>query len=211
MENKGENKNTNENGMFNWTHDVPKNTKQHFLNALQLLQHHPNPRILEIGTFTGVSIIEMLKVLPNASGTVIDNWKLDLNELTTCKKYSSNFNTDIRGVFLQNIKMAGVDKRIEILEGNSCDILRNLLRDKRRFDFIYVDGSHQCLDVLTDLILSWELLNKNGIFGIDDVAWTGYGNDWNIPLPAVTHFTAKYQNEFVMVSGHYRLFLRKTV
>lgn len=39
------------------------------------------------------------------------------------------------------------------------------------FDFIYVDGSHQCADVMSDLIMSFHLLRVGGIVACDDYAW----------------------------------------
>jgi hypothetical protein len=59
-----------------------------------------------------------------------------------------------------------------------------------KFDFIYVDGSHKCLDCHYDLLLSWLLLKKNGILAIDDVIWNLDTTDdpLNIPYYGCMHF-----------------------
>ena len=37
-----------------------------------------------------------------------------------------------------------------------------------RFDFIYIDGDHDSLPVLTDCVLAWSLLKQGGIMACDD-------------------------------------------
>lgn len=39
------------------------------------------------------------------------------------------------------------------------------------FDFIYIDGSHEAPDVLTDAVLSFELLKIGGLLCFDDFEW----------------------------------------
>ena len=48
------------------------------------------------------------------------------------------------------------------------------------FDFIYVDGSHQAPDVISDAILCFNLLRVGGVMGFDDYTWAEnlpYGKD----------------------------------
>ena len=40
-----------------------------------------------------------------------------------------------------------------------------------KFDFIYVDGSHEAPDVLFDAILAHKLVKNNGIIAFDDYLW----------------------------------------
>ena len=71
-----------------------------------------------------------------------------------------------------------------------------------KFDLIYVDGSHRLLDCYSDLILSWELLDKNGMFIIDD-----YLYNKNIilesPYEAVNQFLEKYKNKYTCISSNF--------
>jgi predicted O-methyltransferase YrrM len=39
------------------------------------------------------------------------------------------------------------------------------------FDLIYVDGSHQASDVLTDSIITFQLLRVGGVMTFDDYVW----------------------------------------
>ena len=47
--------------------------------------------------------------------------------------------------------------------------LCELIEAGQQFDFIYVDGSHKCLDCYGDMILAWQLLRKGGVLAVDDV------------------------------------------
>ena len=82
---------------------------------------------------------------------------------------------------------------------------RNIL-DK--FDIIYVDGSHRLLDCYTDLVLSWELLEKNGLMIIDDYLFNK-NNILESPFEAVNEFLNKYENKYTLLSKNYRVFLVK--
>ena len=39
------------------------------------------------------------------------------------------------------------------------------------FDFIYIDGSHQAPDVLSDAVLGFKLLKIGGVMAFDDYIW----------------------------------------
>jgi len=202
----------NEYGMYGWVHDIPTGSKIIFQNVLSLLKRVNNPKILEIGTYVGTSIIEMLKN-NNATATVIDCWQLSPLEQTNIKKYSNNKATieTAYDVFIKNIENANVKDRITIIRDDSCSALNNLLRNNEYFDFIYVDGSHKCLDTHYDLILSWNVLKKNGILAIDDYEWSVNDSILESPEIGINHFLDKYKKEYVILSKLYRIFLRKIV
>ena len=146
--------------MLNWTHDLPtgENSKEKFLEALA----RANPkRILEIGTFAGTSLIEMLKLYPDAKGVAIDSWKnYDEDGIEPFLKVEEN---NIEKVFYENIIKAGMSERVAALKGDSVERLASLIRTGDRFDFIYIDGSHACLDCYADMVMAWNLLNKNAV------------------------------------------------
>ena len=102
----------------------------------------------------------------------------------------------IEGAFYRNIENAGLSSRISALKGDSYDILLEMNRLEEKYDFIYVDGSHLCLDVYLDLMLSWKLLNVGGIMAIDDYS-LNICNDFEKlerPFEAVNHFLEKCGN-----------------
>ena len=193
-------------GMYNWTNNIPLNSYNQFLQILDYIKWKNAQKIiniLEIGTYTGTSIIKFLELLPNSQATVIDIWKnYNENNLEILFNIEEN-NTE--QIFYKNIENANMKNRIKIYKGESATILLN---DIGKFDFIYVDGSHKLLDLHLDLILSFNILNKGGIMGIDDYLY----NKENIlesPYEGVNHFLEKYKNKIKILSKEYRIFIEK--
>lgn len=199
--------------MYNWTNDIPTNSKVEFESILSNFKELDKCRILEIGAFTGTSIINMLKILPNSFGTTIDRWanyienidSKSIDILKNMEKYN------IEKIYKQNLKKMGVEHRVETLKGDSRDMLINLLKERREFDFIYVDGSHEAFDCYLDCELSWDLLVKGGIMGIDDYQYKFNEEDIiHKPFEGINWFLEKHKNEYSILLKNYRVFIQKT-
>jgi len=196
--------------MLNWVHDLPSNEghKVRFLEALAVA----NPkRILEIGTFAGTSLIEMLNLYPNATGVAIDAWKsYEEDDITSLKMIKIN---EVEKVFHNNVKKAGMSHRVTAMKGDSVSKLVELLRGNNTFDFIYVDGGHKCLDCYGDMILAWNLLQHGGVLAVDDVTYrierVKQGDLLGYPYMAKKHFLEKFAGQFRVLSDTYRLFIQK--
>lgn len=153
----------------------------------------------------------MLRLYPNAYGTAIDTWKnYNENDIEIIKYIEEN---NIERVFYENIKKANMSDRIIVFKGDSVNILIKLVEAKQRFDFIYVDGSHKCLDCYTDMVLAWHLLSKGGVLAVDDILY-GYnrviaGDILSYPLMAKYHFMEKFIGQYEVLSDSYRLFIQK--
>ena len=197
-------------GMYNWIQDLPKgiNSKNKFLEAL--VKANPS-RILEIGTFAGTSLIEMLRLYPSATGVAIDSWKNYMEDNISILGSIEQDNIEL--VFYENIGKAGMATRIRGLKGDSADKLIELIRSREEFDFIYVDGSHKCLDCYTDMILSWSLLKTGGVLAVDDITYNYdrviAGDYLGYPLMGKKHFMEKMKGQYEVISDSYRLFIRK--
>jgi len=46
--------------------------------------------------------------------------------------------------------------------------LLKFIENKEVFDFMYIDGSHKCIDVYNDCVLAWRILRKGGLMVLDD-------------------------------------------
>jgi predicted O-methyltransferase YrrM len=68
--------------------------------------------------------------------------------------------------FDRNVAAIGATHKVIKKVGPSAEILPKLPASK--FDFVYVDGSHQAANVLTDAVYSWRCLKKAGIMVLDD-------------------------------------------
>ena len=173
-----------------------------FLNILELFRNK-KCHILEVGTYVGTSVINMLKYLDDATAMVIDRWEnYDEDEFL-----SNIIKNNVEKIFYQNLKMSNMENRITAIKGDSKDILQNL--EKNQFDFIYVDGDHTYNGCYTDLVLSWDLLKENGILAIDDYLWKK--NESDNPHNAVNHFMDKYKDKIIVLDIEYRIFLQKSL
>ena len=93
------------------------------------------------------------------------------------------------------------------------DLLLELICEKMQYDFIYVDGSHKCLDVYLDLFLSWQLLRKGGVMAIDDYMYNvdKIGEQpYEYPYQAVKQFLKDNEGQYTLIDMDYRVFLEKT-
>jgi predicted O-methyltransferase YrrM/tetratricopeptide (TPR) repeat protein len=198
-------------GVENWTHDQPTGHKKFVEEALRVA----NPtRILEIGAHAGVSLIDMLQRYPSATAIAIDTWDAYEEPDTMIAPFAQNKETNrVEAAFYQNIKVAAMEHRIQARKGDSTKQLSELLTKGERFDFIYLDASHMCLDVYADMVLSWNLLTTGGVLAVNDVMYHAdevmEGNVLPYPLVAKQHFMKKYVKQYDVVSDSYRLFLKK--
>lgn len=196
--------------MKNWSHDVPKGEKIYFTNVLNELKNIEHPKILEIGTYAGVSIMKMLEIVTNAYCVCIDNWGLSNDELESCKNHADNkylTMNQIRDTFFSNTK--NKKSQIRLIEKDSANAMAQLNNENELFDFIYVDGSHRADDTLMDMCMAWSLLKKGGIIGIDDYLYIPINNNGGRPLHAVDYFMRKLKGHYTLITKNYRVFLRK--
>jgi predicted O-methyltransferase YrrM len=194
--------------MLNWTLDIPYGTKDNFLQILHELPKKSN--ILEVGTFAGTSIIQFLKNVVDSTGVVIDSWcdySEHFNETNNETVVSKISQLEVEKNFYLNIKASGLEDRIKVLKGKSFDKLLQL--QGSAFDFIYIDGSHKCLDVYMDACLSWKLLKIDGILAFDDYMFNK-DDVLNSPYHGINYFMETIKGEYIIIIQNYRLFLKKT-
>jgi tetratricopeptide (TPR) repeat protein len=208
-------------GMYNWTDDLPVGHKQHFLDSIDYFNNSyakfktTDPvKVLEIGTYTGISLINIVKLIPNSIGVGVDMWaNYDENHpLHTGSSVSVLKNMDELGVeesFYKNVKTEGMEERITGIKGDSYNVLFSMLKENRVFDFIYVDGSHLLLDCYSDMILSWRLLAKGGMLAIDDYLYKSDESAVDSPFEGVNKFLKKHQHEIKIIHAGYRVFVQK--
>jgi len=195
--------------MYNWTNDLPENSIKQFIDTLEYIKwkNTKEINILEIGTFSGTSVIKFLELLPNSKACVIDKWE-NYNE-NNIDYLSSIKELNIEKVFYDNIKNVDIQDRVTVFKGDSSSVLIELQNThKNYFDFIYVDGSHKMLDCYTDLLLSFNLLKKGGVLGIDDYLYNKE-TVLDSPYEGVNHFLNKFIKEVKILSKEYRVFLEK--
>ena len=111
-------------------------------------------KILEIGTFTGLSTLSMALGLPE-DGMII---ALDKNSET---------NTKAKEFF----KKAEQDKKIKTIINPALDTLNELKKENLIFDIIFIDADKENYKYYYNK--SFDLLKRGGLMIIDNVLWHG--------------------------------------
>ncbi len=117
-------------------------------------------KILEIGTFTGLSTLSMSLALPD-NGRIV---ALDKNEKTT--KTANNF-----------FKKAKQENKIKTIIKPALESLKDLKEKNIKFDLVFIDADKENYENYYDLSLN--LIDINGLVVIDNVLWHGEVADKN--------------------------------
>jgi hypothetical protein len=198
-------------GMYNWTNDLPFGEKQIFLEVIKYFNdkhnnNNNNPvKVLEIGTYAGISLINLIQNIPNSTGVGVDMW-CNYNENNLLESID---NLKVKDSFFKNIKTAGLQDKIVGIQKDSTDALLNYIQSREKFHFIYVDGSHLLLDCYSDLVLAWEILEQGGILAVDDYLYKK-NSILDSPFEAVNHFLTRYNGKYKLLHKSYRVFLEKS-
>ena len=124
----------------------------HFLHLL--IKSAKIKKILEIGTFTGLSTLTMSLALPENASVLT----LDKNQETS--KVAINF-----------FKKAIQENKIKTIVGSALQNLKNLIDKKQKFDLIFIDADKE--NYKNYFNHSVDLIDKDGLIVIDNVLWRG--------------------------------------
>ena len=117
-------------------------------------------KILEIGTFTGLSTLSMSLGLPE-DGSLI---ALDKNKETN-------------NIAIKFFKKANQDKKIKTIIKPALESIKELNKDNFSFDIIFIDADKSNYQNYYDTTI--DLVKKNGLIIIDNVLWHGEVADEN--------------------------------
>jgi cephalosporin hydroxylase len=160
---------------------------QHWKNWLILTEDQKISKVLEIGSFEGRSACTMIEHFSKTAPLevfCIDHWggSADLKDFDM-KKVEQRFDRNIQRAITGPTHPVRVQKH----RGKSIEILSSLLVNGYReyFDIVFVDGSHLASDVLSDLVLSYELCAIGGLIICDDYLWSDvpHGSEDLLALP----------------------------
>jgi len=130
----------------------------HFLHLL--IKSSKIKKILEIGTFTGLSTLSMALAL-SENGSI---FALDKNQETS-------------NIALNFFKKAAQDHKIKMIIAPALESLKNLTYEKHKFDFVFIDADKE--NYKNYFNHSIELIDKDGLIVIDNVLWHGEVVDVN--------------------------------
>jgi len=124
----------------------------HFLHLI--IKISKIKKILEIGTFTGLSTLSMSLALPK-DGRLI---ALDKNQETN--KIALNF-----------FKKAKQDNKIQTIIGPALESLKIFKEKKEKFDLVFIDADKENYKIYYEECLN--LIDQDGLIIIDNVLWHG--------------------------------------
>ena len=124
----------------------------HFLHLIIKISNIK--KILEIGTFTGLSTLSMSLALPE-NGELIT---LDKNEKTS--EIAINF-----------FKKAKQENKIKIITNPAIESLNDLKKNNKKFDLVFIDADKE--NYINYFNESLDLICKDGLIVIDNVLWHG--------------------------------------
>jgi predicted O-methyltransferase YrrM len=153
-----------------------------------------NLKYLEIGVAEGKSAFWMLENIlthPKSQATLVDP-----------------FFRNYRKVFFSNYESYPYKSKIIIKEGLSEVVLRKL--PLNHYNIIYIDGSHNGINVFYDLANSWQLLKVGGLLIIDDKQWKEKELPIQLrPEQTVNAFLNVFSDEFEIVHKEYQVWVKK--
>jgi hypothetical protein len=162
-------------------------------------------RVLELGSFEGLSACFLLWRLTDAQITCVDTFA----GIPGYEAYGIG-GPDLEQRFDHNVALVDAS-RVQKRAGVTHRVLRDLLDEDASFDLAYVDASHRALDVLADAALTWQLLVPGGICIFDD-----YGpipdrvDPLDHPTLAIDAFRRLVAGELEIVDDQRQLIVRKT-
>lgn len=110
--------------------------------------------ILEVGTALGFSTILMADCAP------------DDCKITTIEKYEKRI-----PAAKENFRRSGLEERIEFIEGDAADVLKELADNGRKYDLVFMDAAKgQYLNFLENVL---SLMNEGGMLVSDNVLREG--------------------------------------
>ena len=115
---------------------------------------------LEVGCYEGLSSFYVLSEYKSVNAFFLDIWDMPN---PNSKTLSHNFGL-VEKAFDQNLSGFNFKK----IKNDSVISMRKLLKENIHFDFIYIDGSHNGEDILSDAIEAFKILKVNGLMFFDD-------------------------------------------
>ena len=115
---------------------------------------------LEVGCFEGLSSFFVLSEYKAVNAILLDIWDMPN---PNSKTLSNNFNL-VEKAFDENLSGFNFIK----IKDDSVIAMRKLFKQEKSFDFIYIDGSHNGEDILSDAIEAFKILKKDGLIFFDD-------------------------------------------
>jgi len=153
---------------------------------------------LEIGSYEGNSAMFVARNFPKAYVNCVDNWH-KTEEYINHKDFFH-----IENNFDKNVKNFSNIVKFKIDSDNF------FLKNKLKFDAIYIDGYHYGPQVYKDCINAWKFLNINGYLICDDYIWAFYPQIKDNPCYFINRFLNQIKGNFkIKKISNSQIFIKK--
>lgn len=168
-------------------------------------------KIMEIGSYEGRSACWLIENALEDGGTLycVDTWEggeehkaggVDMQSVQ--ERFEHNITT-------AKIKRPG--RNVVSLTSTSYEALASFIATKQAdFDFIYIDGSHQAPDVLTDACMAFGLLKIGGVMVFDDYIWAPSLPAMRRPKIAIDMFVNIFEAKLRIVYMGHQFIIQRT-
>ena len=148
---------------------------------------------LEIGSWEGNSALFILKNYTTDNVVCVDLWE----KSSEINKNFENF----------KLNMEEFKNKFSFFRETSDNFFIN---NKDKFDIIYIDGSHESIQVYKDINNAWNFLNIGGILICDDYFYGNiYTESGNVPAEAINKFIKEKGNLKIISVNNSQIFLKK--
>jgi len=162
-------------------------------------------KVLEIGSWEGLSSHFILSSLTKAHLTCVDTWE-GADEHKDGTSATKDVLSQIEKNFDENL--TPYKGRLLKHKGTSFSFFQ-ANPTRCFFDFIYVDGSHHCDDVMIDAVKCFEVLKVGGIMIFDDYFWQHYKKSIDNPAAAINLFLKLKKNSYKIIRMYYQVVIVK--
>jgi len=125
-----------------------------------LIKISNSKKILEVGTFTGLSTLSMSLALPDDGSIIALDKNIETNKIATNFFFKAN-----------------QEKKIQTIIKPALESIEELKKENHYFDIVFIDADKDNYKKYYDNTL--ELTKKNGLIIIDNVLWHGEVADKN--------------------------------
>jgi len=160
--------------------------------------------VLELGSWEGASATWLLCNACDASAdsrlTCVDHYD----------KLRTAAGAERAQKFAHNTRVTALWPRVNLMADFTVPALSRLLMERREWDLIYVDASHEAHDTLLDAMLSWKGLRQGGMMVFDDYQWPEFPEDSpHHPKAGIDAFLRVHEHELELIHKGYQVIVKK--